>query len=497
MKKLIIIGLLICTGAFTGSAQSTVFTKSYGNNGYDYGRDIKQTLDTGYIATGSSSSFGSADADAFLLKIDSVGNFKWSYNYGGTGSDWGESVLQTSDSAFALVGYTNSFGAGGFDFYLVKTDQEGTPEWEKTYGGSDWDRAYDFIQLPDSGFVLVGETYSFGAGSTDIYIVRTDKEGNEIWSTTYGGEEMDFANAVVYHSDSIIIAGGTESYGEGNLDGIMLKYHIDGTFGQAVLAGQEGEDYFTSIIQADDYYLCGGTRSYHHFGDCDCSNDFWMYKTDTADFSVIADTSWTGEQLGSDIVNDLIVNTNNDIFYGGSTTSWGSIDVVEGKTDAFIGKLLNNYFTASEYIRNFGELEDDVINGMDHCFDNGMVAIGSLHFASTGGYNVIIVRNDPPNSIGTIDIFDLEFDNITLSTVELNEDQIKPGIYPTLFDQIVNISGINEAYGLDVYDVNGKIVYTEKNTTTTQIDLSALESGLYMIQITASGSTFSQKIIKR
>ena len=140
MKKLSLILLLLT--AYFAEAQNINFIKSYGNNGYDVGKDVKQDLDTGYIATGSSSSFNSADADVYLLKVDSMGNFKWSYNYGGTGSDWGEKVMLTPDSAYAIAGYTNSFGAGGFDFYLIKTDKFGNPEWERTYGGSDWDKAH-------------------------------------------------------------------------------------------------------------------------------------------------------------------------------------------------------------------------------------------------------------------------------------------------------------------------------------------------------------------
>ncbi|MEZ4924049.1 MAG: hypothetical protein R2780_12830 [Crocinitomicaceae bacterium] len=159
-------------GWLSSYSQNINFIKSYGNDGYDYGKDIKQDLDTGYIVTGSSSSFLSGDADAFLLKVDSIGNFKWSYNYGGPGSDWGESLVLTSDSGYAIGGYTNSFGNGGFDFYLIKTDINGTPLFQKTYGGSDWDQAYDVTQLDDSGFVLVGKTYSYGNGLSDIYMIK-------------------------------------------------------------------------------------------------------------------------------------------------------------------------------------------------------------------------------------------------------------------------------------------------------------------------------------
>src|SRR5690606_3590882 len=105
-----ILTLIIIFLSVVVSAQNIHFIKTYGNSGYDYGRDIKQDIDTGYIATGSSSSFTSGTADAFLLKVDSLGNFKWSYNYGGSGADWGESVVVLEEGGYAIGGFTNSFG---------------------------------------------------------------------------------------------------------------------------------------------------------------------------------------------------------------------------------------------------------------------------------------------------------------------------------------------------------------------------------------------------
>lgn len=478
-------------------AQGPIFVKSYGNSGYDFGRDILQTLDTGYIATGSSSSFVSETADAFLMKVDSAGNFKWSYNYGGSGTDWSEKVTLTSDSAFAIAGYTNSFGAGGFDFYVVKTDINGVPEWEKTYGGTDWDKAYSLVQLPDSGFVIVGETFSFGAGESDIYIVRTDKNGDELWTQTYGGEGKDYASDVVLVGDSLLIAGATESFGAGMSDGIVLACGLDGTIGTVKTAGQEGIDYFNSITYQDEYIIMGGARSYHHADGCDCGLDFWMYKLDTVDFSVIADTSWGGTAFGEDIVNDIVLADNDDIFYGGSTTSWGSVDIGSGKTDAFLGKLLFTYFSAYDYVKNIGEQGDDALYGLDYCFDKGIVGIGNVQFESTGGKNVMIIRVDEANSEGGLDILDVETGVITLAIpqAELGADF---NIYPTLFDQNITITGVKDSYDLAVIDLNGQTVYTQNanQTTSTTFNLSHLSSGTYLLQLTTPNGSHTQRIVK-
>lgn len=498
MNKALLIVLCLIGGITFG--QSTVFLKSYGSGGFDVGRDIKQTLDTGYIATGSSSSFGSETADAFLMKIDSVGTFKWSYNYGGTGSDWGEKVILTKDSAFALAGHTNSFGAGGFDFYLVRTTIEGEPVWEQTYGGTNWDKAYSLIQLPDSGFALVGETYSFGEGERDVYIVRTDKNGEELWSTTWGGTLDDWATDVDIHNDSLVISGITNSFGAGSSDGIVLKYHMDdGALGSTFIIGQAGEDGFNSIIQKDTFYLMGGYRSYNHYEDCDCGKDFWIYKIDTADFSVIADTTWNGEQLGSDIIYDVCLSANNDMFYAATTTSWGSVDIIDGYTDAFFGKFLNNYYTDFTYVKNFGEQGNDDLRGTDYCYDKGVVAVGTSPFGSLGSSNIIVIRNDRFNSGSGTTVYDMEFDIVTLSIDEdVNETLDDFLVYPTVFSQQVFIQGLPSVENdFIVYDMKGRMNYQDMNSTANQLELGTLPSGYYILKIISEQWTYTRKLVKQ
>lgn len=495
MKSYILLGLFAISFAPV-FGQSTVFLKSYGNGGFDYGEDIKQTLDTAYIVTGSSSSFSTETADAFLMKIDSVGNFLWSYSYGGPGSEWGEKVILTKEEGFALAGYTNGSGNGGFDFYLVKTTDTGVPLWERTYGGTNWDRAYSLVQLPDSGYVMVGETYSFGAGETDVYVVRTDKDGEELWSQTYGGADHDYAMDVLLHGDSIVVVGATHSEGSGMADGLFLKYHIDdGALGATYIVGSGGEDVFNSVLHQEEYYLMGGKKSYDYYEGCDCGEDFWIFKLDTADLSIIVDTSWTGEQLGSDVANDVCVNNNNDIFYAGSTTSWGSVDISEGYTDAFLGRLLNNYTTVGGYVNNFGEQKNDVLNGVDFCYDKGVVAVGTSPFNALGSTNIIVIRNNLANDAGDYSVYDMTFDIVTLNLEEINAQE-SFSVYPTVFESMITITGLNNSnYEVNVYSMGGTLVHSSQENDN-QIDLGHLSRGYYMMEITVDGSRYVQKMVK-
>jgi hypothetical protein len=487
--------------SFLSQGQNIYFIKSYGNNGYDYGRDIKQDIDTGYIVTGSSSSFNNSNGQAFLLKVDSLGNFLWSNAYGGPEAEWGESVVVTSDNGYALGGYTNSYGAGGFDFYVVKTDGNGNALWENTYGGSDWDRAHSLIQLPDSGYVIAGETYSYGNGNMDVYIVRTDKNGDTLWTRTFGGTEDDFANAVMLDGDSLIVAGGTSSFSNGMTDGLILKYHIDGTLGWYKTAGKDKEDYFTSvdIRSASQRYYFGGTRDYHHDSNCDCGQEFWVYIINQFGGNLIADTARIGVQPGAEIIHDIeIVGTNNDIIYGGSTSTWGSnTDLSPETPNAFIGKITGlNYYVAS-YINNFGVDGADVIYGLDFCYDDGIVGVGQLAYNATGGMNTVIVKIDKNNTPGSYSVINsiTSNENITLSYNSFAEKS-KINVYPTLFTELITITGLPTEHSIEIYNTNGKLVYRSINSSNS-IDLQELSKGIYILNIITSQGNVTTKIIKQ
>lgn len=149
---------------------------------------------------------------------------EWDRTFDGSGDDWASSVRQTSDGGYVLAGSTNSFGAGGDDFWLVKTDAQGNKEWSRTFGGSSSDLAYSVQQTSDSGYILAGYTWSFGAGSKDFWLVKTDVAGNKEWDRTFGGLVSDRAYSVQQTADGgYILAGGTGSFGAGCCDFWLVK----------------------------------------------------------------------------------------------------------------------------------------------------------------------------------------------------------------------------------------------------------------------------------
>jgi hypothetical protein len=135
---------------------------------------VQQTSDGGYILAGNIYPGDSSIKSIHLVKTDAAGNQQWSRTFGGPGDDQVRSVQQTSDGGYILAGYTESYGAGNTDMYLVKTDATGNQEWHQFFGGTDWDDAFSVQQTSDGGYILVGYTGSYGAGGYDMYLVRTN-----------------------------------------------------------------------------------------------------------------------------------------------------------------------------------------------------------------------------------------------------------------------------------------------------------------------------------
>jgi len=143
--------------------------------GGSVGFSVSQTDDGGYIITGST---GYYSGDIFLNKTDGFGNEEWNNTFGGSNEDVGRSVFQTDDGGYIITGYTYSYGAGSKDVWLIKTDGNGNEEWNKTFGGIDYDAGYSVSQTTEGGYIITGYTSSYGAGSSDVWLIKTDSEGN-------------------------------------------------------------------------------------------------------------------------------------------------------------------------------------------------------------------------------------------------------------------------------------------------------------------------------
>ncbi|MCF7811967.1 T9SS type A sorting domain-containing protein [bacterium] len=289
---------------------------------------IIQTADEGYALAGFTMSFGSGHSDMWLVKIDSVGEIIWSQTYGGEGGERCFSIIQTSDGGYALAGETHSFGAGEWDMWLVKTNSDGDSLWSRTFGGRDEDRCYSIVQTGDGGFALAGLTKSFRAQGTDMWLVKTDNNGDSLWAYKYGYRNDEECYSMIQCSDGGFALAG--KYDPGGVswdrDMLLLKTDEEGDSLWSRRFGGSGNEYCQSIKQTPDggYALGGWTTSFGMNG----TSDMWLVRTDTNGDSLwsltegrntadncysIVQTEDGGYAMAGNILNDMsLVKTESD-----------------------------------------------------------------------------------------------------------------------------------------------------------------------------------------
>ncbi len=263
----------------TDETGTMLWNQTYGGTGHEYVYSMTQTDDGGYALVGYTYSGGPSSYDMWLVKTDSDGNMEWNRTYGGTSGDEARSVIQTIDGGYAIAGYTASFGVGGSDGWLVKTDSSGNIEWNQTYGGTNDERVTSLIETDGGGYAILGYTYSFGTGSADFWLIKTDETGTMLWNQTYGGTDADYGWSGVQTSDGgYAVAGHTYSFGVGNYDSWLIKTDETGNVLWNRTYGGGHSDSTYSIVQTVDggYILAGSSASFGTDG-----NDFWLLKVDS------------------------------------------------------------------------------------------------------------------------------------------------------------------------------------------------------------------------
>lgn len=458
------------------NSQSVYWERTYGSRLYEEGKKIISTADSGFLVVGSTSGYG-ANSDVYLLKVNKYGNFLWHKWYGGFNVDLAVSVKELPDKGFIVCGNSNSFGSTGYDFYILRVDSTGNIIWENNYGGYDWDFADEIALSPDGGFVIAGTTFSYGSGGSDIYLIKINASGTLLWDTTYGGSGNEEGRGIAIDpAGNIYIAGAISSIGYGNYDAYLLKIAPNKDTVWTKYFGSAAEDKFNDVIFTSDSFIvaAGYTKGNNS------TTDTYLLKTDTngtivwVENSLVPATSeWVETIAENKLKGFLTVGT-----YNTGTTGVNEIH--------FMQWTKNGIFVRGG--SRGGTYDDFGYSGIALA-DSGYAFVGTTESFGNGNTDIFIARFDsllnPINSV-TISVQEqVELNNLCVFPVPASEMVF-------VFAQQKNIS-IHKAI---LYSMNGEKIkeWSDDNIGEQGLSLNGVSSGMYWLELHSENMQYVVKL---
>ena len=459
------------------------FERVYGGAETDRAYSVQQTSDGGYIIVGETSSFpGPPDYNIWLVKTDSLGDTIWTRSFGGYHQELGYSVQQTEDGGYILTGLTRSFGPQDSDVYLIRTDFLGDTLWSRVYGGTGDDKGYSVQQTSDGGYIIVGETSSFGAGNADVWLLKTDPVGHIIWTRIFGGSLRDRGSCVRQTSDGGYVLTG-QTFGIMDLAGLFLAK--TDSLGDSLWTRIHGgyADYGHSVEQTlDGGYIIAGSSPHLNLGE----SDIWLLKTDAS-----GDTTWTKAHGGK----------NPDLGYSAQQTLDGGY-VITGKTYSSSVPMFDVFLLKTDslgdtiWARMFGGDYHDVGYCVQQTADGGYVVAGYTR-SFGGGANspdFYLIKTDEDGLVGIQE----EDQKLKNEKRKLLDNRPNPFRGTTLISYSLPASGYAT---LEVFDITGRLVETlvneKQEPRTYRVNFHAKDrpDGIYFYKLHAGDFSQTRKMV--
>ncbi|MBK9283596.1 MAG: T9SS type A sorting domain-containing protein [Sphingobacteriaceae bacterium] len=465
------------------------FHTKLGGNGIDIGYGVLQTLEGNYIITGSTTFYGAGNSDVVLTKIDSMGVTLWSKTLGGFNNDVAKAIIQLPDSGFIITGFTNSYGNGGYDALIIRTDKLGNQLWLKTYGGLDWDFAYDIIKSADGNFIICGKTSSEGKGKYDAFAIKYDINGMLIWKKLFGGVENDeFKGAYTKNGNEIFLAGSTESYGEINGDMILFKLNTNGDSLMRIIYGGPEKDFANDITldKLNDIYLAGGSES------------FTNGKLD----ALLVKFSPTGNYINK--TNDGTATRDEEFFkIVPSQSNFGDIVVIFAKdenqgtavdfTTFALGADL--FFVTGGNNGSFGYLDDEEPFDMCPTRDKGYAQVGYTKSLNALDKDILFVKRDSMIRYGNQVVGLKKERSLTEKNFSIYPNPVQQnGDFSINFSDIYLLSikvSVLDMIGNQVKEIN-----INTKDINNKVNIQELPQGVYLLKVQSPEHCFYYKISK-
>jgi len=460
------------------------FYKLYSGNGFDKGEDILVLPDSSFVVAGSSGSFEQT-AQGYLLKLDQQGNYQWSQAYGAQETEEVKRIFHRPGLGYYLAGMSNSWSGGSFDPMLIFTDLSGNQQWIKTYESSSWERIHDGVQSIDTGMVLVGERQAVFGGSTDVLVLSIDKNGDTLWTKSFGTAGDDRAFAIQRLSDTTYAIGGEWYVADSSMNKAFISVvHANGNILWQQIFGHFSGAYQVSdlTITPDGIMFAGSHRvsssNYDNFSGTITTAGVMLQEITHLDNPTniennrICQAQYIAQQNLS-VFGFQIMN---------SSTFQDTYDLIFGYVDPYFGYWMASM--AGTVIINEGL---DQINQIRATQDGGYIAVGTNanvvdnQNALNGGSNIFVLKIDilGGGEIQTDTVFTL---NQLVGLEDVNQVTTNFGVYPNPTVDFVTITAFSDIpLAFTLTDNQGRVLEKFDMQATYLLDLQKYPAGMYYL----------------
>jgi len=517
MKSFFFSFLIILTGfAAQAQAPEIEWQKSYGGTNDEEARSIQQTADGGYIIAGASSSDDGdvsgnhGNSDCWIVKLDDAGGLQWQKSFGGGNEDYAWAIQQTADGGYIVAGGTKSNdddvsgNHGGFDCWIVKLNDTGNIEWQRPLGGTSSDFCYSIQQTADGGYIVAGDSGSFDGdaasnhGNVDCWIVKLNDTGAIQWQKSLGGMNNDLGYSIRQTTDGGYIVVGFSTSGDGDVSGNhggsdywVVKLNDAGNIQWQRSLGGSNDDFAYSVRQTADggYIVAGESNS----NDGDITNnhgddDSWIVKLEAS-----GAIEWQRSFGGSDMDYTICIQQTTDGGYiaSGRTMSHdGNVSGNHGGSDYWIIKLSSS--GGLQWQKALGGTGDGRATSIWQTTDGGYIIAGSSTSddgdvsGNHGGSDYWIVKLS-----GTTGINDTDAETANRLLLYPNPNKgsfILEGVVPGPGN-----------YTLTITDVSAQQVYKQHikisagNTLHREINTGNLPPGVYFLHLLKDNESIAVK----
>lgn len=466
-------------------AQQVKFFHTFGNGIFDSGEGVVVSPDSGYVVGGITNQGGIDGTNMMIYKTDSLGTLQWFKHVGGFGIEGARSIVLGLNNEYVLAGYQNNFDTSGYNLFLVKTDLNGDTLWTRIYGGADWDMAYSIDKLADSTYVVAGETYSFGAGDRDMFVLRIAQNGDTIWTRTFGGPDDDYARYVyVERNNNIMVIGSTASFGAGGYDLYAVYLDVNGDTIWTKSYGSVVDEFGYS----GDMYIDNSNKMSFAFGYTglslpDAIQEAHLFRGDSTSCAFINDVGILTQPTNPEIIDHHRVRMDGrGRFYYCAERRYAP----DENPDIYLHRTL--------YGMNFGLAENAIVypegdfpRDIRKSFDNGYVVTGETTSWGPGLSSSFLLRVDSM-LVGPAAVL------VALDDLEENAFTLYPN---PVTNSVVYINALYPITKVAIYDLSGKLILTQSgsNYITQSLELPFMASGLYVIEIETEKGVGRMKLL--